>query len=151
MKDKKMSVIILLSGRSWTSVQNTDLDDHLAMDGTLNGPTYIARDNIPLLNEDFQLFKYLNARQLNEKTWTCKDTPASIISKLYAYGYKLVSHAGCACGFSGKARYSADVAVTDYRWSWTLIKENQSQERPPPYNVVARTASIDGCGRSAGN
>lgn len=50
-----MSVIILLAGRSWTSVQNTDLDDHLANDGCLNGPTYIARDQIPLTQDDFQV------------------------------------------------------------------------------------------------
>ncbi|KAI1289825.1 hypothetical protein HDE_08614 [Halotydeus destructor] len=128
-----MSVVILLSGRSWTSVQNTDLDDHLANDGALNGPVYIARDQMPLTADDFQLFKYLNARQINEKTWSCKDTPATIIAKLYNYGYKLISHAGSACGFSGKARYSADVAVTDYRWSWTLVKEG-FPERPPPYH-----------------
>ena len=99
-----MSVIILLSGRSWTSVQNTDLDDHLVKDGCLCGPTYIARDRIPLTPDEFQLFKVLNARQLNEVTWSSQDTPAQVIAKLYHFGYRLISHAGNACGFSGKAR-----------------------------------------------
>ncbi len=31
--------------------------------------------------------------------------------KFYAFGYKLISQAGTGIGFSGKARYSADVAV----------------------------------------
>lgn len=132
-----MSVIILLSGRSWTSVQNTDLDDHLAKDGCLCGPTYIARDRIPLTPDEFQLFKVLNARQMNEVTWSSQDTPAQVIAKLYHFGYKLISHAGSACGFSGKARYSADVAVTDYRWSWTLVREGTLSDRPPPYPTYA--------------
>lgn len=135
-----MSVIILLAGRSWTSVQNTDLDDHLVNDGCLNGPTYIARDQIPLDPDDFELFKCLNAHQINEKTWSTKSTPASVIARLYNFGYQLIGHAGCSCGFSGKARYSADVAVTDYRWSWTLIK--MSPERPPPYNSAGKAYQL---------
>ena len=125
-----MSVMILLAGRSWTSVENTDLDDHLSNDSSLNGSTFIARDTIPLTSEDFQLFKFLNARQINKKTWSCNDTPATIIAKLYSCGYRLISQAGCACGFSGMARYSADVAVSDYRWSWTLIKEQPLYQSP---------------------
>lgn len=135
-----MSIIILLSGRSWTSVENTDLDDILAKDSCLCGPTYIARDRIPLTPDEFNLFKVLNACQLNELTWSSPDTPAQVIAKLYHYGYKLISQAGNACGFSGKARYSADVAVTDYRWSWTLIRELRSTDRPPPY---ASTSSLN--------
>ena len=54
-----MSVIVLLSGRSWTSVQNTDLDDHLTNDGSLNGPTYLSRDSIPLNAEDFQVANHV--------------------------------------------------------------------------------------------
>jgi hypothetical protein len=34
-------------------------------------------------------------------------------------------------GTSGKARYSADVSVNDYRWVWTLVRDNMA---PPPYN-----------------
>ena len=41
-----MSVVIVLVGRSWTSYQNTDLDDHIANDACLNGPTYVALSNI---------------------------------------------------------------------------------------------------------
>jgi len=54
----------------------------------------------------------------------------NFLGKFYSYGYKLICQAGTGIGFSGKARYSADVAVTDYRWSWTLVKENMA---PPPY------------------
>jgi hypothetical protein len=37
-----MSVAIVLVGRSWTSCQNTELDDHITNDACLNGPTYIT-------------------------------------------------------------------------------------------------------------
>ena len=97
-----VSVVILLSGRSWTSVQSSDLDDHLYNDSTLNGPVYIALDSIPLTAEDFQMFSYLNARQVGEKLWTSKDTPASLIAKLYRYRFRLMGCAGSGCGFSGK-------------------------------------------------
>ena len=105
--------------------------------------------------EESQLYKYLNARMIKEKVWSTNSAPATVIgehghllfnwnrslnqmnnndcfhlAKLVSAGYKLISQAGSGVGFSGKARYSADVAVTDYRWSWTLVKENLA---PPPY------------------
>lgn len=97
-----VSVIILLSGRSWTSVQSEDLDDHLINDSSINGPVYVALDNLPMTSEDFQMFSYINARQVNEKLWTSKETPASLIAKLYRYRFRLITCAGSACGFSGK-------------------------------------------------
>ncbi|CAG2169072.1 unnamed protein product [Oppiella nova] len=125
-----MSVVILLTGRIWTSVSATELQDHIGCDGLLNGPTYIARDQVGIPPEESQLYKYLNARMIKEKVWSTNLPAATVIGKLISFGYKLISQAGSGVGFSGKARYSADVAVTDYRWSWTLVKENLA---PPPY------------------
>ena len=145
-----MSVVILLSSRIWTSVSATELNDHPSNDGLLTGPTWIARDQVGIPPEENNLYKYLNARMVKEKVWSTQYPPATIIgevgvlvicynclcdhvdfaAKLLSYGYKLISQAGSGVGFSGKARYSADVAVTDYRWSWTLVKESQA---PPPY------------------
>lgn len=60
-------------------------------------------------------------------------------------GYRIVSQAGSGVGTSGKARYSADVAVTDYRWTWTLVKEDHA---PPPYvspaHPMQSTSSYNG-------
>lgn len=102
-----VSVIILLTGRSWTSVQCNELDDHLINDGSLNGPTYVALDSMPLTQDDFQLFTYLNARQIGDKIWQSKDTPATLIAKLYRYRFRLIGTASSGCGFSGIYHFSS--------------------------------------------
>ncbi|XP_054157390.1 uncharacterized protein LOC128955742 [Oppia nitens] len=125
-----MSVVILLTGRIWTSVSATELNDHIGFDGLLTGPTYIARDQVGIPPDESQLYKCINARMVKEKVWSTNLPPATVMGKLISNGYKLISQAGSGVGFSGKARYSADVAITDYRWSWTLVKDNTA---PPPY------------------
>ena len=52
------------------------------------------------------------------------------LGRFASHGYRIISQAGSGVGTSGKARYSADVAVTDYRWVWTLIRDDMA---PPPY------------------
>lgn len=128
-----MSVVILMAMRSWTSVNDADLHDNPSKDGALVGPTLISRDSPSLSYEDQQILATLGARQIGEQIWQTKGCPASVIARYYAYGFKLIGQAGSGCGFSGKARYSADVAVTDYRWTWTLIKDNPA---PPPYPSI---------------
>ena len=74
-----MSVVILLTGRIWTSVSATELNDHLSTDGLLTGPTYIARDQVGIPPEESQLYKFLSARMIKEKVWSTNYAPATVI------------------------------------------------------------------------
>ena len=55
-----------------------------------------------------------------------------------SHGYRIISQSGSGVGTSGKARYSADVAVTDYRWVWTLVRDDMA---PPPYPTALNSHS----------
>lgn len=49
-----------------------------------------------------------------------------------SHGYKIIASSGSGVGTSGKARYSADVSITDYRWVWTMVRDDHA---PPPYPI----------------
>ena len=67
----------------------------------------------------------------------------SNLGRFLAHGYTLVSQTGAGVGTSGKARYSADVSVNDYRWMWTLVRPDGA---PPPYAAAAAAAAHFGSG-----
>lgn len=75
-----MSVVILLAGRCWTSVNAIELMDHMSCDGALNGPTYIARDHLGIPPDESVLYNQLNVRQVKETLWSTNHAPATVIS-----------------------------------------------------------------------
>lgn len=75
-----MSVVILLAGRCWTSVNAIELMDHMSCDGALNGPTYISRDHLGIPPDESVLYNQLNVRQMKETLWSTNHSPATVIS-----------------------------------------------------------------------
>jgi hypothetical protein len=62
------------------------------------------------------VIRSLNLKQMTSKTWSCVEVPVVVLARFVSSGFKVIGQAGSGVGFSGKARYSADVAVSDYRY-----------------------------------
>lgn len=125
-----MPVVLVVTNRTWTSVNATELNDHILNDGIFEGPTYITRDELGIPPTEMHLYKSLNVHHVRDQTFSTGQKAATVLSRFVSHGYRIIAQAGSGVGTSGKARYSADVAVTDYRWVWTLVKDDTA---PPPY------------------
>ncbi|XP_027199142.1 uncharacterized protein LOC113793327 [Dermatophagoides pteronyssinus] len=133
-----MPVVLIATDRTWTSVNATELNDHILNDGIFEGPTFIARDEFGIPPDETFLYKSLNAHLVRDQTFSTNLKAATVLSRFVSHGYRIVSSAGSGIGTSGKARYSADVAVTDYRWLWTLVRDDMA---PPPYPSISSNTS----------
>lgn len=144
-----MPVVLIVTNRTWTSVNATELNDHILNDGIFEGPTYITRDEYGIPPCETNLYKSLQVHLVRDQTYSTSMKVATVLSidirtlsfdrfifyinvsgRFMAHGYRVIAQAGSGVGTSGKARYSADVAVTDYRWVWTLVRDDIA---PPPY------------------
>lgn len=125
-----MPVVLIVTNRTWTSVNATELNDHILNDGIFEGPTYITRDEYGIPPCETNLYKSLQVHLVRDQTYSTSMKVATVLSRFMAHGYRIIAQAGSGVGTSGKARYSADVAVTDYRWVWTLVRDDIA---PPPY------------------
>ncbi|KAH7642028.1 uncharacterized protein LOC124491860 [Dermatophagoides farinae] len=129
-----MPVVLIATDRTWTSVNATELNDHILNDGIFEGPTFITRDEFGIPPDETFLYKSLNVHLVREQTYSTNLKAATVLSRFVSHGYRIVASAGSGVGTSGKARYSADVAVTDYRWLWTLVRDDMA---PPPYPSIS--------------
>ncbi|KAJ6223614.1 hypothetical protein RDWZM_002159 [Blomia tropicalis] len=130
-----MPVVLIVTNRTWTSVNATELNDHILNDGIFEGPTYITRDEYGIPPCETNLYKSLQVHLVRDQTYSTSMKVATVLSidirtlsfdrfifyinvsgRFMAHGYRIIAQAGSGVGTSGKARYSADVAVTDYRW-----------------------------------
>ncbi|KAF7494580.1 hypothetical protein SSS_02875 [Sarcoptes scabiei] len=149
-----MPVVLVVTNRTWTSVNATELNDHILCDGIFEGPTFITRDEFGIPPEEITLYKSINAHKVHDMTYSTNLKAATVLSRFVSYGYKIITSAGSGVGTSGKARYSADVSVTDYRWVWTLVKEDLG---PPPYQSTSSSETFrsarsnDDCDRAFQN
>ncbi|KAH9408025.1 hypothetical protein TYRP_011678 [Tyrophagus putrescentiae] len=138
-----MPVVVICTNRTWTSVNATELNDNILNDGIFQGPTYITRDELGIPPDENGLYNGLSVHSVRDQTYSTRLKVATVLSRFLAHGYTLVSQTGAGVGTSGKARYSADVSVNDYRWMWTLVRPDGA---PPPYAAAAAAAAHFGSG-----
>jgi hypothetical protein len=76
-----MPVVILVTNRTWTSVNATELNDHILNDGIFEGPTYITRDEFGIPPDEANLYKSLQVHCVRDQTYSTSMKVATVLSK----------------------------------------------------------------------
>lgn len=79
--DSKMPVVLVVTNRTWTSVNATELNDHILCDGIFEGPTFITRDEFGIPPEEITLYKSINAHKVHDMTYSTNLKAATVLSK----------------------------------------------------------------------
>lgn len=76
-----MPVVLVVTDRTWTSVNATELNDHILNDGIFEGPTFITRDELGIPPDETFLYKSLNVHHVRDQTYSTNLKVATVLSK----------------------------------------------------------------------
>lgn len=115
VRGRKMPVVLIVTSRTWTSVNATELNDHILNDGVFEGPTYITRDELGIPPGEMNLYKSLNVHCVRDQTYSTSLKVATVLS---TYSQKKGDQSDQLTSFVSPHRPLFIVRLSDYFPSW---------------------------------